>query len=529
MCANIKLLQIVTAFILSSISICESANILFLLPIATKSHINIFNSVILGLAERDHNITVVAPLKLKTPLKNVREISPVPFDIVNPAFTSGDPFERRKEGKIGAFLSWNSTFMEGASDMLYRNEEIKELIKTGAGSFDLVVVNAFMNHFVLGIVHKMQAPHMYVATMPALNAQVEKFGLYFPPSFVPCSFAAFSDRMNFKERVVNFVAEHFITVATQLSWVPYLSKLYQDHLGSDVPNTYEIDKNVSLLLMNSHFSLTYPRPLMPDVVEVGGLHTRPSKPLPNDLDEFLSGAKDGFILFSLGSIVQPKDMPVATSKMFLNVFSKLKQRVIWKWDGDLPGEVPANVKVAKWLPQQDILGHPNIKIFITHGGLLSTQEAVFHGVPLIGFPFFADQDLNIIKAEKAGFALSLEINDFTEEMLENAINKILTDDSYNKRVKQLSAVFRDRPMSPLETAIYWVEYVIKYEGAPHLRSAGRDLSFAVYHSIDVVLFLAVCFVIVLYAFMKLLQLLVWCIRKLCVGGSKNEGKKLKTN
>ncbi|CAL8107627.1 unnamed protein product [Orchesella dallaii] len=408
------------------ISICDSAKILFLLPIASKSHINIFHSLVLGLAERDHNITVVAPLKLKEPLPNVREISPIPFEILNPAFYSGNPFERRKEGKAGLFLSFNSTFMEVGSDMMYRNEEIKHLMETG--TFDLIIVNAFMNHFVLGIVHKLQVPHMYVITVPAMNVQVEKFGLYLPPSFVPCSFAAFSDRMNFKERVLNFIAEYFMLINTKVRWVPYLSKMYQDHLGSDVPDVDEIDKNVTLLLMNSHFSLTYPRPLMPDVVEVGGLHTRPSKPLPNDLENFLSEGKDGFILFNLGSIVQPKDMPVATSKMFLNVFSKLKQKVIWKWDGDLPGEVPANVKVAKWLPQQDILGHPNIKIFITHGGLLSTQEAVFHGVPLIGFPFFADQDLNIIKAEKAGFALSLEINDFTEEMLENAINKILTDD-----------------------------------------------------------------------------------------------------
>ncbi|ODM98012.1 UDP-glucuronosyltransferase 2B20 [Orchesella cincta] len=493
-------IKIVAVFLLSSISISESANILFLTPIATKSHLNIFNSLINGLAERDHNITVVAPLKMKTPLPNVREISPIPFEIMKTAVSSGNPFERRKEGKSGLFLSWNSTFMEVGSDMMYRNEEIKELIKGGPGSFDLIIVNAFMNHFTLGIVHELQAPHMYVITMPAMNVQVSKFGLYFPPSFVPCSFAAFSDRMNFKERILNFLAEYFMLAITGTVWVPYLSKMYQDHLGSHVPNADEIDRNVSLLLMNTHFSLTYPRPLLPDVVEVGGLHTRESKPLPTDLDEFLSGAKDGFILFSLGSIVQPKDMPVETSTKFLNVFSKLKQRVIWKWDGELPGKIPSNVKLAKWLPQQDILGHKNIKIFITHGGLLSTQEAVFHGVPLIGFPFFADQDLNIIQAEKAGFALSLEINEFTEEMLEDAINKVLTNDSYSKRAKHLSTVFRDRPLSPLQTAIYWVEYIIKHKGAEHLKSAGRDLNFAAYHSID-----------------------------LCASGSKKELSKKKTN
>lgn len=66
-------------------------------------------------------------------------------------------------------------------------------------------------------------------------------------------------------------------------------------------------------------------------------------------------------------------------------------------------------------------------MFITHGGLLSLQEAAYHGTPLIGFPLFADQDLNMKQAEKAGFATTLEINEFTEEKLEGTINRILTE------------------------------------------------------------------------------------------------------
>ena len=48
-------------------------------------------------------------------------------------------------------------------------------------------------------------------------------------------------------------------------------------------------------------------------------------------------------------------MPESTRQVFINVFSRLKQGVIWKWDEDIPG-LPPHIMVRKWLPQQDILG-----------------------------------------------------------------------------------------------------------------------------------------------------------------------------
>ena len=55
-------------------------------------------------------------------------------------------------------------------------------------------------------------------------------------------------------------------------------------------------------------------------------------------------------------------MPEEYRQKFLNVFSKLKQRVIWKWETEDMTGLPPNVKLSKWLPQQDILGHPNIRL-----------------------------------------------------------------------------------------------------------------------------------------------------------------------
>ena len=42
---------------------------------------------------------------------------------------------------------------------------------------------------------------------------------------------------------------------------------------------------------------------------------------------------------------------------------------------------PSNVKLSKWLPQEAILAHPNLKLFVTHGGQSSSQEALCHKKP----------------------------------------------------------------------------------------------------------------------------------------------------
>ena len=79
------------------------------------------------------------------------------------------------------------------------------------------------------------------------------------------------------------------------------------------------------------------------------------------------------------------------------------------------------------MPQQDLLGHPKIRLFITHGGLNSKQEAVYHGVPFIVMPVFADQPINAQKAHDDGNAIRLYWDNLTEEILYDAIQRILTD------------------------------------------------------------------------------------------------------
>lgn len=138
-----------------------------------------------------------------------------------------------------------------------------------------------------------------------------------------------------------------------------------------MPKVEELYRNISLILVNSHRSTSKPRPLMPGIVYVGGAHIKPPKPLPLEIQEFIDNSEHGVILFSLGSTLKSSNLPEARVQLFLKAFSKLKQRVIWKYE-DESLEVPPNVLIKKWLPQSDILAHSNVVLFITHGGKYDT-------------------------------------------------------------------------------------------------------------------------------------------------------------
>lgn len=67
-------------------------------------------------------------------------------------------------------------------------------------------------------------------------------------------------------------------------------------------------------------------------------------------------AKEGVIYFSFGTVVSPHTMPQEVLQVFVKVFKKLPQRVLWKIEAeDLPG-LSKNVKLAKWVPQPGVLG-----------------------------------------------------------------------------------------------------------------------------------------------------------------------------
>lgn len=234
--------------------------------------------------------------------------------------------------------------------------------------------------------------------------------------------------MDIFQRAGNIAITVFEMVYMNLFYWPSQNQIYQESFPDPKPSLDEAMRNVNLVLLNSHFTLNYPRPYVPNMIEVGGLHiNRVPNPLPKDIKEYLDNAKEGVVYFSMGSNIQSTTLPAEKRDALLKTFAQLKEKVMWKWENDnLPGK-PDNVFIKSWWPQDDILAHPNVKVFITHGGLLGSTEAIYHGKPVIGIPIFGDQELNMARAERAGYGLTVNYRNLTQEALTWALSEVLNN------------------------------------------------------------------------------------------------------
>jgi UDP:flavonoid glycosyltransferase YjiC (YdhE family) len=306
----------------------------------------------------------------------------------------------------------------------FRNKNVQKLLNSGE-TFDVVVMEHFLNDAHVGFGHHFKAPVVLLSpsSSSAINNYV--FANPAPSSYVPNILGAFTKHMNFWQRVQNFIFNALGDVMRELIFLPDQRQIFKNYIKTDL-QLDDVLYNVSLMLTNSHVSVNDAVPHVPNVIEIGGFHVYPPKKLPNDLQKFLDDSKEGVILFSMGSNLKSKDLKPEVREILLKSFAKIKQKVLWKFEADLP-DAPKNVKIMNWLPQQDILAHPNIRAFISHGGLLSIIESVYHGVPIIGIPIFGDQKSNAAAAVNNGYAVSIPLLELSEDKLSWALNEILNN------------------------------------------------------------------------------------------------------
>ncbi|CAG5896316.1 unnamed protein product [Menidia menidia] len=329
-----------------------------------------------------------------------------------------------------------------------------------------------------------------------------------PISYVPASGHAATDRMAFWERVANALFYVLNACIDRLVVCPHYDRLVERYLGPDV-SFYHLLQGADFWLMRVDFVFEFPRPTMPNVAYIGGFQCGPARPLAPELEAFVqSSGEHGFVLMSLGTLVQ--GLPADITAEIAAAFAAIPQKVVWRHAGERPPNLGNNTLLLDWIPQNDLLGHPKARAFVAHGGTNGAYEAVFHGVPVVGVPLLFDQFENVLRLQARGAARAVDAAALTRESFLEALEDVLHNPSYRESMRRLSDLHRDRPMAPLDTAMFWVEFVMRHGGAAHLRTESFRMSWLAYHSVDVWSFLGAVLLVLTAAIVGSLRFL--CLR-----------------
>ncbi|XP_041651081.1 UDP-glucuronosyltransferase 2C1-like [Cheilinus undulatus] len=400
-----------------------------------------------------------------------------------------------------------SQFHKGMSEMVVQMFEDENLMKAlHEAKYDVVLTDPGIGGGAM-LARRLQVPLVFNVRW-TIQGEAHLLIAPSPLSYIPFTATEFTDKMTFFQRVAN-VLSYFLGMHTMSKMTrPHYKPLVEKYFGPTVDySTFFLDADI--WLMRNDFVFEYPRPTMPNIVYMGGFQCKPPKPLPANLEEFVQSSGDhGVIVMTLGTLVAK--LPQEVTEEIAAAFAQLPQKVIWRYTGQKPANLGSNTLTVNWLPQKDLLGHPKTKAFVTHGGTNGVQEAIHHGVPVVGLPLFFDQPDNLSRIRAKGGAVIVDIAVLDRHIFEEALRAVLYNSSYRENMQTLSRLHRDQPMKPLDQAVFWIEYVIRHKGGHHLKSQSYKMSWFVYHSVDVitallaVIFLAsfICFLFVRFVWRK---------------------------
>ncbi|KAM4594214.1 2-hydroxyacylsphingosine 1-beta-galactosyltransferase [Fundulus diaphanus] len=498
-----SLLLLVLTFLAWTPSTTWAAKIIVVPPIMFESHLYIFKTLATALHQEGHETHFL--------VSEGREVPPSPHYHLQryPGIFNSTTADNFLQSKVSNIFSGRLTFLElfdildhysQNCDAVVGNGDVMKRLKEA--KFDLLLVDPNeMCGFV--IAHILGVQYAVFSTGLWYPAEV---GAPAPLSYVPEFNSLLTDRMSLIQRIANtgvYLAQRF---GVHYIVLPKYDRIMRKHGVKPYAAMADLVQGSRLWMLCTDMALEFPRPTLPHVVYIGGILTKPPSPLSQDFQALVNDtAEHGFVVVSFGAGVKYLSRDIAHK--LAGALARLPQRVIWRFSGVAPSNLGSNTKLVDWMPQNDLLGHANTKAFLSHGGLNSIYEAMYHGVPVVGVPLFGDHYDTMTRVGAKGMGIMLHWKDMTEEDLYVSLSSVINDPRYRKQARLLSNIHKDQPGHPVTRAVYWISYILRHNGANHLRSAVYEVSPYQYFLVDVVFTVVAAGALIVFSLRRLARLL----------------------
>lgn len=475
-----KLLCLLTTHAVAS----YGANILGIFQMPYHSHQLMGQALMKDLAARGHHLTILTTHLFDYKNTNVTQIhfnetAKIYSGIVN-------QLEYKKSSNIIKQLWTEGKVYKVLMEDQLKHPEVQKLItEPERFTFDVVVIEAFTVWPTMAFAEIFKCPIIVLSSIVTPFPLLKLLGNDVNPAIHPeSSFLPYiHGELTLRERLTSFMSQQLYYFLLKHHNEYENRKLLRKFFPQHSITHKQLEDRIALIFTNS---LTTIRPLVPNTIPLSFMQVNPPKAMPDgEVKAFLDDSTNGVILMSLGSYAKSQDLDSKVIETFLNVFKDISYDVLWKFEGELHNKSD-NVMIAKWLPQADVLAHPKLKLFITHGGLNSVQESIDREVPMVVLPLTYDQPANANEMVHKGVARRLDLNTLNEIVLRDAISEMMRP-KYQQNIIKLRHELQDRPMTSRELAVWYTEHVIRHKGAKHLEYIGRNVPLYQRHHYDIIL------------------------------------------
>ncbi|GMS85972.1 hypothetical protein PENTCL1PPCAC_8147, partial [Pristionchus entomophagus] len=353
--------------------------------------------------------------------------------------------------------------------------------------------------------------------------QYEEVGVPQPLSYNP-SLASLGVN-SFWSRLHNIYAEIILRIGFSEPR-KLVHAIFRRRFGEDFPSFEQITSHIACCFTNTEPLIDFAVPTISRVIPIGGMGAKE----PKELDEHWQSVlflRPRSVLLSFGSMVRSVNLKLAVKRAFLKTMENFPSiTFIWKYENlkdefavNEAAKVP-NLVLTEWMPQNDLLNDERLAVFITHGGMGSTQETALRGVPALFVPIFADQPRNA--AGSAWNKLGKILNKFDlhdESIITAHLKELLENDEYRDNSRRISKMLAKKPFSSKEQLIKYTEFAAEFGPSSALRPQSHDMTTVEYHNLDIIVFALLIITGLLYIVARVVMLL---IRRLFQSKSKRD-------
>nr|prf ecdysteroid UDP-glucosyltransferase [Spodoptera littoralis nucleopolyhedrovirus] len=481
-----------------------AVRVLCMFPTPSYSHQTVFDVYVNALLRRGHSLVVISP-KIHNHNHGHRHHRHENLTEIDVGSVTNNFFKRllqdskvsRKRGIVSDSSTVTRVNYLGLARMIsaqFEHEQVKRLLRSNQ-TFDVIVIEAFVSYPLILSYFFKDTPVIQISSGHGTAENFETMGavarhpVYYPNMW----------RDRFKGLSVwQTVRQVFTEIRLYMEFSQLdadQSAMMKRQFGSKVPDVDALRKNVHMMFVNTHPVFDTNRPVPSNVQYLGGIHIDPAvtsvaDEIDNDLAEFLENSTMGVVYVSLGSSVRASDMDSNMLNVFVETFRSIPYRVLWKVDKSdkIFDNIPSNVLIQRWFPQRRVLKHRNVKVFITQGGVQSTDEAIDAGVPMFGVPIMGDQFYNVYMYETYGIGRGVDTLTVDARQLTEIVMDVADNEKYKNGTLWLRDAIMDQPMRPLEKAVWYTEHVARRKGAKkHLGTRAANVTYSKYAMFDLIL------------------------------------------